>query len=127
MRAALRATQCFPALLYLTSEERALDTFDSAYLASQEELLLSRLDHIIELSRQAVSNNEALAAIRIEHAGASVQQSLEARVLWEPIFWFWYEVTGDLGYSDDGPLHRFIERVQLAAGGPPINPETLKP
>jgi hypothetical protein len=122
---ALAVTRCSPTRMYLTPEER--DSYNSqAILSMAESMFLTRLEHIIELSKAAISDPQTLGEIRVEAPFRPAAQSAEAQVLWDCLFRIWWELTGDLKYSENGPLHRFLEAIQVAAGGPPINSESLR-
>jgi hypothetical protein len=128
LKAALEAVRCSPDHLYVglnLDPQRNVES-DFEFGTQIKDLFLDRLEHVLQFSKIASGDDALLRHIRAEDDDVSGHESAESRVLWRGCFNFWWEATGDLKFSEEGPLHRFVETVQVALGGPPINPETLK-
>jgi hypothetical protein len=88
--------------------------------------ILAHIEAIIGITRAALHNDELLAELRFEDEPNQGKKSFDRRVLWEPLFQLWVAVKGELKFSEDGPLHRFIDAAQVMLGRDRTNRETLK-
>ncbi|UVF18838.1 hypothetical protein HPT29_020510 [Microvirga terrae] len=87
---------------------------------------LASLSLIIALTRGALDHEDLLSERRGEEASNQGKKSVERWALWEPLFQIWVDVKGNLKFAEDGPLHRFVDAVQVASGGGKTNPDSLK-
>jgi hypothetical protein len=72
------------------------------------------IDNVITTSKAALWDPDLRAKMQQVNSAHQLRKSQLRRDLWEPLFDIWTQCKGNIGFSVDGPVHRFIDAVQLA-------------
>jgi hypothetical protein len=100
-------------------------------VAEAREKLSATLMRMETTARKLADNPDRLRSMRGDErlgpnkAGAT-RKSLERRLIWEPTFELWTALDRRVGYSEDGPILRFIGIIHDALGIPAPKPSAVR-